>query len=51
MVGKTKHDELGEVLEGFNPLMAPLKEAVRAVGGVFARRADGASWTRRASPV
>ena len=46
MAGKTKHGELEEVLKGFNPLMAPLKEAFRAVGGVFERETGlgGPKW-------
>jgi MarR family transcriptional regulator, organic hydroperoxide resistance regulator len=46
MAGKTKHDELGEVLESINPLMAPLGQAFRAVGGVFERETGlgGPKW-------
>jgi MarR family transcriptional regulator, organic hydroperoxide resistance regulator len=46
MAGNTQHDELREVLESVNPLMDPLRQAFRAMTGMFERETGvgGPKW-------
>ena len=46
MAGKAQHDELREVLQSVNPLIDPLRQAFKAMGGMLERETGvrGPKW-------